>query len=59
MIGPAFLAASLACFAISVVAIDGLILKVDVTGRIILGLLWATLSVVWLESCFGVFFGRD
>ena len=56
---PAFLAASLASFAISIVAFSGLILRSDVTGRIIFGLVWAALGVVWLGSYFGAFFGRE
>jgi len=55
---PGFLAASVVCFLISVVAFSGLILKSDVTGRVIFGVVWAALGVVWLGSYFGAFFRR-
>jgi hypothetical protein len=55
---PKFVALSLACFAISVVAFSGLILTSDVIGRIIFGVVWAALGVVWLGSYFGAFFGQ-
>ena len=55
---PAFLAASALCPLISVLAFGGLILKGDVTGRILFGVVWAALGIVWLGSYFGAFFGQ-
>jgi hypothetical protein len=55
---PAFLALSLICFVICIIAFSGLILRADVTGRIIFAAVWAALGVVWLGSYFGAFFGQ-
>ncbi|GEM_PF-2976837 len=54
-----FLIAAGACFAISAVTFGGLILKADITGRVIFGAVWAVLGVVWLGGFFGAFSGRS
>ena len=54
-----FLVASVVSFLISVVAFSGLILRADVAGRVIFGLVWAVLGVVWLGFYFGAFSGSE
>ena len=56
---PRLLVASVVCLAISAVAFGGLILKADITGRVIFGAVWAVLGVVWLGGYFGAFSGRS
>jgi len=52
-----FLVACMVSFLISAVTFSGLILGADVTGRVIFGLVWAVLGVVWLGFYFGAFSG--
>ena len=55
---PGFLVASVLCFLISATAFSGLILRADTTGRVLFGIVWAALGVVWLVSYFGAFVGQ-
>ena len=54
---PGFLVASVVSFSISAITFSGLILNEDLTGRVIFGLVWAVLGVVWLGFYFGAFSG--
>jgi len=53
-----FAAAAVICFGIAVLALTGVILAGDLTGRIIFGVVWTALGIVWLGSYFGAFFGH-
>ena len=53
-----FLWAMVVCFVIAALALTGVILRDDVTGRVIFGAVWTALGCVWLGSYFGAFFGR-
>jgi hypothetical protein len=53
-----FLATSALCFVVSALAFSGLILRTDLTGRILFGVVWAVLGIVRLGSYFGAFFGQ-
>ena len=55
---PGFLLAMIVCFVIAAVAFSGIILRDDVVGRVIFGVVWTALGLVWLGSYFGAFFGR-
>ena len=55
---PMFLWAMIVCFVIAALALTGVILRDDVTGRVIFGVMWTALGFVWLGSYFGAFFGR-
>jgi hypothetical protein len=55
---PGFLWAMVVCFIIAALALTGVILRDDVTGRVIFGVVWMALGFVWLGSYFGAFFGR-
>ncbi|MBN2564676.1 MAG: hypothetical protein JXB46_03105 [Candidatus Eisenbacteria bacterium] len=45
---PGFLAAMVICFVIAILAWSGVILRDDLTGRVIFGVVWTVLGVVWL-----------
>jgi len=53
-----FLVSSALCAVISGIAFGGVILRDDLTGRLIFGAAWAALAVVWLGIYFGGFSGR-
>ncbi len=53
-----FLAAAIICFVIAALAFAGVILVGDWVGRVIFGVVWVALGIVWLGSYFGVFFAR-
>ena len=55
---PGFLWAMIICFAIAAVAFSGVILRDDVVGRVIFGVVWVVLGFVWLGSYFGAFFSH-
>ena len=55
---PGFLLTMIVCFVIAAVAFSGVILRDDVVGRVIFGVVWTALGLVWLGSYFGAFFGR-
>jgi len=54
---PGFLVAAAICFVIAFTAFSGLLLRFDLMGRAIFGVVWMVLGVVWLGSFFGAFFG--
>jgi len=45
---PGFLVAMVICFVIAILAYSGVILRHDTTGRVIFGVVWTVLGVVWL-----------
>ena len=45
---PVFLVAMIICFIIAVLAFSGVILKGDAAGRLIFGVVWIFLGIVWL-----------
>ena len=53
-----FLAAAIICFVIAALAFAGVILVGDWVGRVIFGVVWVALGIVWLGSYFGAFFAR-
>ena len=53
-----FLAAPIICFVIAALAFAGVILVGDWVGRVIFGVVWVALGIVWLGSYFGAFFAR-
>jgi hypothetical protein len=53
-----FLGAAVICFAIAALAVVGVILAGDLVGRLVFGVVWVAVGVVWLGSYFGAFFGR-
>ena len=52
-----FLVAAMVCFGIAALSFAGVILSADLTGRLIFGIVWVGVGVVWLGSYFGAFFG--
>ena len=55
---PGFLWAMVVCFVIAALALTGVILRNDITGRVIFGVVWTALGFVWLGAYFGAFYGR-
>ena len=53
-----FLGAAVICFAIAALSVAGVILSGDLVGRLVFGVVWVAVGVVWLGSYFGAFFGR-
>lgn len=56
---PGFLWAMVVCLVIAALAFSGLILRGDFVGRMIFGVVWSVLGLVWLGSYFGAFLGRS
>jgi len=52
-----FLAAAITCFVIAALAFAGVLVG-DWVGRVIFGVVWVALGIVWLGSYFGAFFAR-
>jgi len=49
------LVAAVVCVGVAALSFTGVILAGDSVGRIIFGIVWVALGIVWLGSCFGVF----
>ncbi len=47
------------CFAIGVLAFTGAILREDVAGRVVFGVVWTALGFVWLGQYLGAFSSRS
>ena len=43
-----FLLAAIVCFIVALLASAGVLLKNDTVGRIIFGIIWGALAIVWL-----------
>ncbi len=53
-----FLAAAIICFVIAALAFAGVILAGDWVGRVIFGVVWVALGIVWLGPVLREFFTR-
>lgn len=53
-----FLVAAFVSFGIAVLAFAGVVLSADLTGRLIFGIVWVSVGILWLGSYFGGFFAR-
>lgn len=56
---PAFLLGSALCAVLSGIAFGGVILGDDLVGRLIFGVVWAALGIVWFGVYLGGFSGEQ